>query len=202
MKSNISIRRGSAIATVLANVVIASALAAAQTTKRSETFKGTTVNMSPGAGKTLTVDVIRWSTDAEMEKLAAAFTEKGEQRWSEALQAAPTVGYIWIGGESIGYSVRYAQRITLPDGGDRVIVATDRPLGSWDRVPWKAIGPSALEYPFAVVDLRLPRNGQGEGKASLAAKVAVDHEGKTIALENDAMAPVLIKDVKRERSYE
>ena len=38
----------------------------------------------------------------------------------------------------------------------------------------------------------------GEGKVSLATKVTVDQEAKTIALQNYSAAPVLLKGVKRE----
>ena len=84
--------------------------------------------------------------DAEIEKLVAAFKEKGEAEWPAALQAMPTVGYLWTSGESLGYSLRYAQRSTLPDGGERIVAVTDRPLGSWGREAWKATGPSPKDW--------------------------------------------------------
>src|SRR5215470_18080915 len=45
-----------------------------------------------------------------------------------AIGKAPTVGYIWTN-ETVGYSVKYAQRLALPDGTERIILATDRRLG-------------------------------------------------------------------------
>src|SRR5262249_48873334 len=46
-----------------------------------------------------------------------------------ALDKAPTVGFLWTN-EVVGYSIKYAYRISLPDGGERIILATDRPLGT------------------------------------------------------------------------
>ena len=187
----------SVVAAGVAMIVVGFAFVAAQTATIVASFTATTVGLNPGSGETLKIDLLRWSTAAEAEKLAAAFTEKDAKQWAQALEGAPTVGYIWASGESLGYSVRYAQHFPLPGGGERVIVASDRQLGSWGREAWKASGQSATQYPFAVIELRLNRNGIGEGKASLAAKVAFDPESKAIGLESYASAPVILKGVKR-----
>lgn len=142
---------------------------------------------------------MRWSTDADRERLAAAFTEKGDAGLQATLEVAPTTGIIWTS-ESLGYALRYAHRVGLPDGGERIIVVTDRRLGAWTRDnPWKATRlQGAPDYPFTLLELRLNRRGLGEGKMSLAAKVTVDQEAKTIALDSYGAAPVLLKGVKRE----
>ena len=173
-------------------------VAQAPAPKKIERFTGTTVNLNPGAGENLKIDIFRWSTDAERDALLAVLKEKGDSGVGATLEKAPTAGYIWDSG-SLGYSLRYAQKLTLPDGGERIIVVTDRPIGSWGRAAWKATGQgAALGYPFTVVELRLSKQGRGEGKMSLAAKVTAD--AKTITLENYAAAPVLINNVKRAAS--
>jgi len=196
MRSNISIRRsaGAALAILVAPILL---VAQAPAPAKIERFTGTTVNLNPGAGKTLKIDVAKWATDAERDALLAAFKEKGDEGIGMALEKAPSAGYIW-GDGFLGYSLRYAQKSTLPDGGERIIVVTDRPLGSWDREVWKATGqPAAPGYPFTVVELRLNKQGRGEGKMSLAAKVTADVDAKTMTLENYAAAPVLINNVRR-----
>ena len=161
-----------------------------------EKYAATTVNMNPGAGEALSIRVSRWSTDAERERLTGLFAEKGAQELKTALATAPTLGYIWTS-ETLGYAVRYAYRLPTPDGGERIILATDHRLGAWSREPWKASAAGAPDYEFTVLELRLTRRGTGEGKISLGAKVALDEESKTIALENYHAAPILLKDVKR-----
>jgi hypothetical protein len=171
--------------------------AAGQPTTFVARFTATTAGLNPGTGVGIKVDVIRWSTDEEADKLLAAFKEKGEKGWAEALQGAPSVGYIWAATSSLGYSVKLARHVAMPDGTDRIVVAIDRPLGSWDRPAWKAAGAAAAEYPFSIVELRVNRKGVGEGKASLAAKVVVDDTLKAPALDGYAAAPVILKNVTR-----
>jgi hypothetical protein len=193
------IRRGALLIVALAIVFTLTQPrpAAGQATTFAARYAATTIGMNPGTGVAVKIDVIRWSTDEEADKLLAAFKEKGEKGWAEALQAAPSVGYIWAATSSLGYSVKLARRVEMPDGTDRVVIAIDRPLGSWDRPAWKAAGASAADYPFSVVELRVNRKGVGEGKASLAAKVVVDDAVKAPALDGYASAPVLLKNVTR-----
>lgn len=186
---------------ILAGVVAASALPAAQTTKKPETFRGTTVSTKPEDRETLRIDVLRWSTDAERDQLMSVLEGKGEKELFDALKTAPTVGYIWSSATSIGYSLHYALHLPLPDGGERVIVATDLRLGSWEREnPYPQSG--STDYPFTLVELRLNRRGVGVGKSSLAAKITADIESKTIALQDYAKVQILIKNVRHEHSYE
>jgi hypothetical protein len=197
-------RRSWAVFAGLITLAAASLPAYAQTnpqsnpTSQSEKYTATTVNLNPGSGEPLSIRISRWSADAERERLTGLFTEKGEQELRAALAAAPTLGYIWTS-ETLGYSVHYAYRLPTPDGGERIILATDHRLGAWSREAWKALAEGAPDYEFTVLELRLTRSGTGEGKLSLGAKVAVEQESKTIALENYNAAPILLKDVKRER---
>jgi hypothetical protein len=110
----------------------------------------------------------------------------------------PTVGYLWSS-EVAGYSLRYAARLPQPDGGQRIILITDRRLGAFNDV-WKLTGPAAAaaqpDYGFSLIELRLNAKGEGEGKVSLTGKVAADPAAKTIALDNYAAAPVILKNVR------
>ena len=194
MRSTIVVRR--TLAGGLA-ILVAPILLMAQTTapKKIESFTGTTVNLNP-AGENLKIEVFNWATDPESDALLAVLKEKGDTGLAAALEKAPTAGFVW-GSGALGYSVRYARKLALPDGGERIIVVTDRQLGSFDREGWKPAGqPVTPAYPFTVVELRISKQGRGEGKMSLAAKVAADADAKTIALENYAAAPVLINNVK------
>ena len=58
----------------------------------------------------------------------------------EAPATQPLAGYVWTD-ESLGYSIRYAHRQEPFSGGERMILVTDRPLGSSGGKPWKASGP-------------------------------------------------------------
>jgi hypothetical protein len=111
-----------------------------------------------------------------------------------ALNGAATAGILWTS-ESLGYAIRYAYRIPQPGGGERIILATERRLGGWNEL-WRPASAST-DYEFTLIELRLNAAGQGEGKATLTGKAAVDPEAKTIALENYASGPVVFKNVAR-----
>ena len=196
MKLKRILRRGPALALVLAGIMTASVLARvhAQTKGPIEHFTGTAVNVT-GAGESIQIDLLRWSTDAEREQIVAA-AAKGDKELAAALEKGQTLGYVWTS-ESAGYSVRYAHRLQTPDGAERIIIATDRPLGSWNPQIWKATGAAkGNDYAFTVLELRLTTKG-GEGKSSLLAKVAPENTAKTIGLESYGAAPVVLKNVKR-----
>ncbi len=119
-----------------------------------------------------------------------------ESSLAAALDKAPTVGHLWSS-EVAGYSVREALRLPQPDGGERIILITERRLGAWNDL-WKpAGGATPSNYPFSVIELRLNAKGEGEGKASLTGKVTVDAAAMSLALENYAALPVIFKNVKR-----
>lgn len=111
-----------------------------------------------------------------------------------AISKAPTIGYIWTD-EVTGYSIKYAYRIPLPAGGERIILATSRALGG-GSIQWKPTEP-ATDYEFTVIELRLNAKGLGEGKTSLTSKVIVDNAAKTLAIENYTAAPVILQNVKK-----
>jgi hypothetical protein len=202
MKSNRLLRRGPALAFLVAGTLAASMFQGvqAQTKGTVENFRATTVNVT-GAPDELKIDLLRWSTDAEREQVFTALSDKGEKEFLTVLSKQPTLGYIWTS-ESAGYSVRYAYQISAPDSSERVIVATDKPLGSWNPQIWKPTGSAtANSYDFTVIELRLNRRkGTGGGKSSLFAKVTADKAAKTIALDNYNAAAIVLKDVKAQKS--
>jgi len=114
-----------------------------------------------------------------------------------SLKKAQSVGMLWTS-ETVGYSIRYAYRLSQPDGTERVILATDRRLGAWNSL-WKpAEGVPVIDYPFSLIELRFSRTGMGEGKASLATPITVDDRAKSIALDNYAGSAVTLITVKRQ----
>ena len=181
-----------AIATFSVMLVAATAVTA-QSGTSVLSLTATTMGMTPGSGRPLTIDVSRWSTDAERGTLLAAFAKDEGKTWSQTLQGAPAVGYIWHADGELGYAIRYAQMLPATGGGERFILVTDRALGSWEREPWKATVPGPVDYSFSVIDLQVSRAGQGEGKMSASSKVTVDTAAKRIQLDTHASAPALLK---------
>ena len=126
-------------------------------------------------------------------------------RLTAAVKAAPTVGFIW--GEGVtGYSIKYAWRAPDADGGERIVLVTDRRLGahspSWPSAPTTASGRAASAPPaaataapaeFTVLEMRIDGKGRGEGKISLTATPFVDAAAQTLAVDGYAAMPALLK---------
>jgi hypothetical protein len=116
-----------------------------------------------------------------------------------ALQSADGVGYLWSS-ESVGYSLRYAHRITEADGRVRIVLATDRRLGGLDT-SWRPATGAPNDYAFSVIELRLNPAMEGEGKSSLMGTVFLDGAANTIALDDYAALPVTLKNVRPAPAY-
>jgi hypothetical protein len=249
-----------AVAFLPVGIALAAGLVAAQTPAPASgpilSFSATTENVS-GAPDSIRIDLFRWSTDAEREKLMSAWnmtsTGRGgrgrgagagrggrggggrgaagddpapdpdavedpfgafrgagrggpsgggappptpESTLATALKQATTVGYLWSS-EVAGYALRYAGKVTGPDGNERIILITSRRLGTTNDL-WKPAGAgNPAPFDFSVVELRVNSKGEGEGKVSVTGKVAPDAAAKIVAVENYATLPVVLKNVKR-----
>ena len=100
--------------------------------------------------------------------------------------------------ENVGYSIKYAYRLSQPDGGERIILATERRIGMWSDL-WK---PSAStmpsDYTFSIIEIHLDSKGVGEARGIVTGKVMVDPAAKTIALDQYTTLPITLKNVKRQ----
>ena len=118
-----------------------------------------------------------------------------EASLAAALEKNPPVGRLWSS-EVAGYSIRSAIRIPEPDGGERILLITNRRLGAWND-SWKpAAGELSSSSDFSVVELHVNSKGEGESKISLPGKIAADTAAKTIGLENYGALPIVLKNVK------
>jgi hypothetical protein len=112
-----------------------------------------------------------------------------------SISAAPTVGYIWTNGVT-GYAIKYAQRLPLADGGERILLATDRRLGE-QSAAWTPQASALTDYEFTLLEIHLDRRGVGQAKASLTSKVVVDNDAKALVLDDYAAAPPILQKVTR-----
>lgn len=179
-------------------VLAAVAVGSAQTHGVRERYTAFAVNLDStpvaraGSG-TVELVVERWSTDAERDRLMNALVEKGPEKLLDTLQKLPRAGYIRTP-NSIGYDLHYARKEPMDEGGERVVIATDRYISFWEA----RNRPRTIDYPFTVIEMRMNRDGVGEGKMSLATKITASKDKKQIELENYGTQPVLLQNIKRE----
>jgi hypothetical protein len=173
-------------------VAFASIAASAQTLGSPEHFTAAAINMNRGAAGSIEIQVDRWSTDAQRDRLVKALLTKGDSKLLDTLQDMPVVGHFNSPGR-LGIDIRFARHTPGEDGGERVVLVTDRRIGFFEA----ANQPRSIDYPFTVIELQLNRDGEGEGKMSIATKVIYDKKKNTITLENFELQPVMLTQVKR-----
>jgi hypothetical protein len=183
---------------IMAFLIGAAALtgvAAAQTNGTPERFTATAMNINNGSAGNIDITVNRWSSDADRDKLMKVLNEKGPEKLLDAVQDMPAVGHFGAPG-NLSWDIHFARRVPLPDGGERVVLITDRRIGFWEA----ANQPRSIDYPFTMIELRLNSDGEGEGKLSVATKITSDPEHNIVTLENWDTTPVRLTTVKRERA--
>lgn len=180
-------------AAVIAGVILGTPDVSAQNAK--ENFTGFAINMNSGP-KTAVVDfsIERWSTDTEREGLLEIIQSESNptDKLLRALQKLPKVGYIRTP-QSLAWDLRYAWQSPLEEGGRRIVMATDRPIGFWEA----RNQPRSIDYPFTIIEVRLDKDDKGEGKILAGTKIYVDKKTKQIVLENYAQQPVRFNEIHR-----
>ncbi len=142
---------------------------------------------------TNSIDIVieRWSTPEETANLKAILVEGGGDKLLSALQKVkPRCGYVRTS-TSLGWDIYFAREVPLPDGGRKISLASDRPVGFWEA---RNSGRS-MDYEFSLAEIRLPATGKGEGKAIKGAKVSFDKEKNTLEIENYQREPVRLNEV-------
>jgi hypothetical protein len=165
--------------------------ASAQTLGEPEEFTAVAIvnnNIATGAG-TVDIRITRWSGDAERTMLVQALLQKGPEALLSALQKTRPVGTIKTP-DTLGYDLHYAQQTPGEDGGRRIVIATDRPIGFWEA----RNQPRTITYPFTVIQMQMARDGTGSGTLSYATKITA-HDN-VIELENYATSPVMLTKIE------
>jgi hypothetical protein len=184
------------IAGVFGGCILLLALAAplalkADQPKPIEMFTCFAVSLGTGKANVIDITINRWSTDEEREMLLTTLQEFGQDKLLAALEKIrPPVGFMRTP-TSIGYDLYYARNHPQPDGGRKVVLATNRPV-SFREV---SNDTRSMQYQFTLIELHLDKNGKGEGKLVPAAKVSWDTKAKKIEIENYNALPVDLVNV-------
>ena len=153
-------------------------------------FAVNTSNIGRNTTATVDIDIKRWTSDQERDRLMAIFKEQGPDKLLSALRDTPAVGTIRTP-DSLAYDLHFARSVPGEDGGRRIVIATDRPIGFWEA----RSGSRTLDYPFTLIEMHLDKEGHGTGKLSIATKLTL--EDNVLTIENFANQPVMLTDVHK-----
>jgi hypothetical protein len=157
-------------------------------------------SVGPAGATTVQITVDRWSTADERKDILATMVEMSNQdALLKALQKSSVKGRFRIPGLQgpdphqlrLGHDIRYAWQSPLPDGGTRIVLGTDRYIGfqeARDR-------PRTMDYPFTLIEIRINKAGEGEGKMAIATMIDFDKAKQQLILENYSSEPVRLTKV-------
>lgn len=157
-------------------------------------------NIATGTNATVDITVDSWSTPEERELLITTMLEKGQDDLLKALQRQPVRGRFRLPGKmgpdphqlALGHDIRYSRQNPLPDGGRQIVLVTDRYIGFQEARNQSR----TMDYPFTLMEIRVDKEGKGQGKMAVATKISFDAAKKTIELENYGSEPVRLNEVR------
>jgi hypothetical protein len=170
---------------------------------RMRAFAVNMTNIATGANGILEITIDRWSTSAERQQLITTMLEKGQDKLLEALQKVPVKGRIrlpnWQGPDPnnyrLGWDLRYTWHEKLAEGGERIMIATDRYM-SFREV---ANQPRTVDYPFTFLEIHFPKEGKGEGRMALANQIRFDKKKNVVELEQFSAGDIQLNEVTVEK---
>ena len=72
------------------------------------------------------------------------------------------------------------------------MLATDRYIGFNEA----RNQPRSIDYPFSLIEIRVDKDGKGQGKMAVATKIDFDKDKKVVQIENYGSEPVRLNEVK------
>jgi hypothetical protein len=196
--------RPASLVTALALLLTPALPAAAQVVLpiRMRAFAVNMSNNLTGANGILQIVLDRWSTEQERATLLQT-VPKGQDDLVRALQKQSVKGRInipgWTGPDPqnyrLGWDLRYAWHEVLPDGGERIVIATDRQM-SFREV---TNNPRTTDYPFLLIQIQLNKEGKGQGKMAAFTQIRYDKKKNVMEIENYGTEPVRLNEITTEK---
>jgi hypothetical protein len=138
------------------------------------------------------IHIDHYTEDAEVQRLQGILQQKGPNALRDALWDQEA-GYLRIGG-SLGYPIAAARSHPAPDGGTIIRLMIDRPIAQYEVIN----NLRTVDYPFAFVEIKLDRNGRGDGQFYQAAKVRMTGNDR-LEVENYSPQPLKLLAVRAVR---
>lgn len=140
-----------------------------------------------------------WTTEEEREQILTEIQEataqggrRGNRAVARALRGAARVGTLNAPGQT-GWSLRYARAMQLPEGKQRILLATDRPVAFAEA--WTST--RGGDFDVTVIQLTLDAEGNGEGTLSFGTEVVWNTETESLDVTNFTSQPIALGNVRR-----
>lgn len=147
------------------------------------------------AGKSfgLTISVDGVTPDGDRDELVATLKSKGQNGLLSAIEDLKDKGRVSPTG-SVGTGMRVVRIRPLPNGGQHIVLVTDRPL-SFGEVYYNT---RSRDYPFAIVVLNIDQNGKGTGSLAPLCRITFNKK-QEIEIENFGQKPFRLTNVRRDK---
>jgi hypothetical protein len=180
-------------AAILGAVLCLAAAAPAQDRQSPiESYTCFGAQMERGQTIVLDINVFRWSSPEERQKLLTTLQEFGRDKLiDELMKIRPVVGFMKTP-TSVGYDLYYSRKTPTPDGGQQIVLATNRRV----NIREAATAQRSMQYQLTVIELQIDKDGKGEGKMVPAAKISWDTKKQAIEIENYRALPIDLVNCK------
>jgi hypothetical protein len=185
----------SGVIAVLAVLVLAVGVIPAVAKKMEiiESYDANALVETAGAGSMATINIYRWSSDAERDELLGVIksAKSGDRDVAKALRGQEKAGYAFMSGRQ-GYPLRYAREFKMGDGKRQIILATDRPVSFQEGYTDSMAG----DFDVTIIILNVDENGKGDGILSVGTEVKWDDQTNKIEPTNMSSQPVKLTNVR------
>ena len=188
-------KKSGIIIVVVAVLVLAVGVMPAAGKKKDiiESYDANALVQTAGAGTMATINIYRWSSDAERDEILGVIKDakSGDRDVAKALRGQEKAGYAFMSGRQ-GYPLRYAREFKTADGKRQIILATDRPVSFQEAYQDSMAG----DFDVTVIILNVDENGKGEGILSVGTEIKWDDQTNKLEPTNMSSQPVKLTNVR------
>jgi hypothetical protein len=142
-------------------------------------------------GMNIYVDGI--TSNGEVDELIGILKQKGQNALVSKFADKKDLGRVAPTG-AVGTGMRFVRIRPTPDGGQHIVLATDRPIS----FPELYNGTRSTDYPIGIVVLDVDKSGKGSGSFAPLCKVKFNKKGE-LEIENFGQKPFRLANVYREK---
>ena len=149
----------------------------------------------PAAGKSfgMSVYVDGVSAPGDIDELIGTLRSKGQDGFVSAIDKLKDIGRVAPTG-SVGTGMRIVLIRPNPDGGQHIVLATNRPITFAELYN----STRSRDYPVGIVVLDVDKDGKGTGSFAPACKVRFNKK-KQLEIEHYGQKPFRLANVRREK---